>query len=137
MWPAELIGFLHAMACTKEGREALVAVDETGVPHRGLRGLLAESKTGGGNGSLRDIIRLYLTNLGVKFDPKKSVFENVSAHATQASAAEKRRGPLMAEVRSLATELYECTRTPTIGWPSERIGHLVRCIQEVQEMLRS
>lgn len=135
MWPAELIGFLHAMVCTKEGREALKNVDETGVPHRGLRALLAEAKTAQGNGSLRDQVRLYLQNLGVKFDPVKPVFENVAAHAEGAASAEKRKGPLQAEVRLLVTELYDCTRVPAIGWPSDRIKNLVRRIVETQETL--
>jgi hypothetical protein len=135
MWPAEMVGFLYAMACTKEGRDALAKVDETGIPHGGLRALVAEARTGNGTGSLRDLVRLHLQDLGVKFDASKAVFDNVGQHVENLTDRQKRRGPLCSHAKSLVAELYDHTRGPTTVWSSDRIKHLVRCVTETMETL--
>lgn len=135
MWPSELIGFLYAMSCTEDGRKALRNVDETGIPHMRLRAVIAELKGGNGTASLRELVRLAAQEMGVAFDPQKATFDNVAAHVEKITAREKKEGPLRAEVRSLVSELYECTRNPGISWPCGRIEHLVKRVQEMQETL--
>lgn len=135
MWPSELIGFLYAMACTEDGRKALRGVDEAGIPHRGLRGIIHELKTGNGTASLSEMLRQYLGSMNVPVDSKIGVLASVGQYAERAAAAERRKGPLMSQARSLVSELYDCMRAPTISWPSERINNLVKCLGETMETM--